>query len=84
MEVRDGTGKGHQQDTIAVVHGGHAVEGVTDGHLVINGHGCQEVHSVLAKAKNNTWGSYTQYRTFSSTESSSAFWEQLLLCSKCQ
>lgn len=77
MEVRDGTAKGHQ-DTTVMVHGGHVVEAVTDGHLVVNGHGCQEVHSVLAKVKKNTSGPYTQQRTFSLTENSSASWEQWL------
>lgn len=33
-----------------------------------------KIHSVLAKAKKNTSGSYTQHRNFSLTESSSASW----------
>ena len=49
MEVRDGAGEGHQQDTTAAAHGGDIVEGVTDGHIVIKGHGCQKVVTNVTK-----------------------------------
>ena len=48
--MRDGAG-GHQQDTTAAAHGGDIVEGVTDGHIAVNGHGCQEVTLCVGKSQ---------------------------------
>lgn len=50
MEVRDGAGEDQQQDTAVVAHDGDIVEGITYGHKMVNGHGCQEVTFCVGKS----------------------------------
>ena len=50
VEVWNAEGEDQEQDTASVVHDGDVVEGVADGHIAVNGHGCQEVTVCISKS----------------------------------